>query len=751
MRKIFHSITGKLILISAGLIIFWIIAVFLVADRISISKKFSAFRLLIKDNISLSVELEKISGIIIQEAYLGGNPLNTKHHNDPEQQCMAISAGINSLESNRHIAENIEFSRRIRMIKESCNELKRVETEYTSLLTEKGDINSGLILRINSLMDKFSDVDSGPSHEFIPGLKEQFISYLIENDPGIIERMVNDIEFNVPETGGSLNTNALGPDSTPQGLLQQLIQNLRRLVRIDQKLGFRNNSALSNELLLFSRQLNEQLTALERGIADYSDDYLNSSLNRLYLILIISGLIIAALIIIFSSGLLRSFDRITHPLEELSAGKIPEPAEESGDTETNRLAAYLNRIAANLELKTSYAESLVENGENKPDVSFSHEDKLGTYLVLMNEKLARIEENNKIRIEEERKRNWQNEGIAQFGEILRTETEDISELSFRIIKKLVYYLEASHGLLFIINTEDNEDKFYELAAAFAYDRRKFLNKQIRPGEGLTGTCALEKQSIYLTDIPEGYLEVTTGLGESRPASLLIVPLIYEEESMGIMEIASMRTLHEHEINFTEHVAENIAASLSAARNNIKTIRLLQQSREEAEEMAKQNENLRKKIEEIQLAQKESQRKEFEISGILNAINNSSMVAEYSLNGRIAKINEKFSRMLEMSPDQIHGKHHSEFSTSDRHSEDYKQFWNDLRNGNTKFLIEKFSLFNAKEIWLRQSYTPIKNDAGKILKILNIAYDITETRTQEQSLMEKAAEITRKNIEMQSLS
>jgi methyl-accepting chemotaxis protein len=221
--------------------------------------------------------------------------------------------------------------------------------------------------------------------------------------------------------------------------------------------------------------------------------------------------------------------------------------------------------------------------------------------------------------------------------------------------------------------------------------------------------------------------------------------------MGIIELASLNHIHEHEIEFVEKLSESIAITVFAVKNNIKTIELLQQSQHQAETMALQEEKMRKNMEELERAQEESRKKEFEISGILNAINNSSMVAEYSLNGRIADINARFSSLLELDRDQILGKHHSEFSTQDKHSDEYKIFWSELKRGKTKFLTEKFKLYSGKEIWLRQTFTPIVGKEGEILKILNIAYDVTETRQQQDSLKKQADEITRKNMEMHSFS
>ncbi|MFW5645499.1 MAG: PAS domain-containing protein, partial [Bacteroidota bacterium] len=396
--------------------------------------------------------------------------------------------------------------------------------------------------------------------------------------------------------------------------------------------------------------------------------------------------------------------------------------------------------------------SIGENDRNTDHPGFTENDGLGNALQKLNKKLLAARKEDQRRMVEEQKRNWFNEGLAQFAGIFRSDEENIGELAYLIIYKLVKYLGASHGMFFILNEEDDKTvRTFDLTAAFALDRRKFLQKKIYPGEGLAGTAALDKQTIFLTDIPDEYITITTGLGESPPRSLLIVPLINEKESIGILEIASFGILTDLEIEFVEKLSESLSTTLSSARKNIKTMKLLRQTKLQAEEMARQEEEMRKNIYEMERTQEESIRKEFEMNGILNAINNSSMMAEYSLNGRFAKINEKFAALLELPPAQIIGKHHSEFSTANRHSPEYKTFWHELKNGKTKFLHEEFQLFNGRKNWLRQTYTPIQNNEGKTVKILNIAYDITETRLQQESLKRQSEEIARKNIEMRSLS
>jgi len=219
----------------------------------------------------------------------------------------------------------------------------------------------------------------------------------------------------------------------------------------------------------------------------------------------------------------------------------------------------------------------------------------------------------------------------------------------------------------------------------------------------------------------------------------------------VIEIASVNMLNEHEISFVEKLAESIASAVATVKMNMRTTQLLEQSQKQAREMAKQEEIMRQHMEELKFTQEKSARRESEISGILNAIHNSSLVAEYNMEEELISINDKFQNILEVQTKQLLGKKYHEIIGSNRHTETHKQFWGDIRDGKTISRIDKLTTVAGQIIWLRQTFTPILNKDGEPFKVLNIANDITETILQQESLEKQANEITRKNIEMGSFS
>ena len=271
------------------------------------------------------------------------------------------------------------------------------------------------------------------------------------------------------------------------------------------------------------------------------------------------------------------------------------------------------------------------------------------------------------------------------------------------------------------------------------------------GAGLPGTCAQEKGRIFITDVPADYFEVASGLGSSRPNCILLVPLKIADRVVGVIELATVRLLRPFEIDFVESASERIASSLMAVRTTESTAQLLKQSQAQAETLKNQEVSMRENMNKLEQAQEDTTEKEAEISGILHAIKQSTLVAELGLNGRFTSINDQFLLTLESQQDQVLGKLHSEFAKADRTSDEYKAFWTSLKEGKSVSNTEIYRLFSGEEVWLQQTFTPIINSEGRVYKILNIAVDVTEKKALQEQLNSRELEITRRGLDMQTLN
>jgi methyl-accepting chemotaxis protein len=249
----------------------------------------------------------------------------------------------------------------------------------------------------------------------------------------------------------------------------------------------------------------------------------------------------------------------------------------------------------------AFAETISE-GNLDVEYHFSQSDELGKSLGKMRQSLL-------VAREKEEQDRFINRGIAETGHLLRTHNDNIEQLSIQLIKNIVKYMQVNQGGLFVVEGEDKPQLV--LKGCYAYDRVKHQQKTFGIGEGLLGQVMLEKDTLYITDLPQHYIQITSGLGKANPDSLLIVPLKNNEQVIGAIEVASFEPIPAYKISFMEKIGESIASALITARNNQQTASLLDEVQVINEQMRSQEEEMRQNMETLQETQEELQRKVME--------------------------------------------------------------------------------------------------------------------------------------------
>ena len=352
---------------------------------------------------------------------------------------------------------------------------------------------------------------------------------------------------------------------------------------------------------------------------------------------------------------------------------------DKGENEIAQMSRSLVRLTISLRNVAFIAKEIGEGNLNVNYDLLGENDVLGNSLITMQNNLVQAETEKEVRHEEDERRNWVTRGIADFSELLRNNTGNVKVLCESVITSLVRYIRANQGGIFILNEDDPGHAYLEMMACYAYDRRKFADKNIEPGEGLVGMCYLEKETIYITQVPKGYIHITSGLGEDDPRALLIVPLKLNDIIYGVIEIATFNPFEAHEIEFIEKVAESIASTISMVKVNTRTNQLLEASKLQAEEMAGQEEELRQNLEELQATQEELGRKQkeaeiantqlnkekSEIKRQLDIINMLFPCIVLSDNLSIISANPSLVGMLHVEEPMLVGKNLGDFLSSDK--------------------------------------------------------------------------------------
>jgi len=431
-------------------------------------------------------------------------------------------------------------------------------------------------------------------------------------------------------------------------------------------------------------------------------------------------IVVSILFILFINKIIISpIVTLTDDIQIISKGKIIDNLIVKGRDEISVIFVAFNRLLNRTRELTLFTQK-IGRGEYDADIKDTEEDdELSKSLLIMRDNLIQAKVDDDKRKIEDEKRNWASQGLAKFGEILRTNDNDIQRLSDEILKNLVHYIGATQGSIFMINDTDTENVFLDLIASYAYNRKKHSEKQIKIGEGLVGACAIEKLPIYMTNVPDDYVTITSGLGEANPNNIFLIPLKLEENIFGVIELASLDIFEPYKQDFIEKLCESIASSLNSVKINIRTAELLEKSQQQAEELFSQEEEMRQNIEEMQATQEETSRKEQEYQSILNVFSASYAYIEFDMNKKVLSTNSLFSDLFIYNLNEIKNEDITSL-LGNGNVEKINKLWDQIMTGEK--IKETFMLKTiTREIkTVVVSFTPIyDNDNVKITKVFAI--------------------------------
>lgn len=453
----------------------------------------------------------------------------------------------------------------------------------------------------------------------------------------------------------------------------------------------------------------------------YPEDEARGNISRLILYYIFAVFFILTLIIsigyYLANKITQPFIHIRNSIRDFSKGRIPSLMTEiTSRSEIGEIQSAINDMVVSMNEYVSFANKI---GNNQLDASFKETDDkdiLGQSLISMQKNLVEADKNARERKNEEEKQKWMTEGVAYFGDILRQQQNSMADHGFIVISKLVDFLDVCQGGLFVVS--DTEDKI-DLLASFAYGRKKFSQKSFEIGEGLIGACVVEKETIYLTNIPDDFPEITSGLGGTQPRFVLMVPLKIDKLVLGVVELISLNEFKPHEISFVEKISENIASSINSSLVANKTKRLLDEAKVRSEQLVTQEEELRQNLEELHATQEESQRREQETTAVLDILYSNSIVVELSLDGKIVFANKNFCNMLNANIEKIQGLFYSAISPNAN-----KKVIDSVVAGHKVNVSSKLN-YNGIEFYVKEHFAITYNQYFEPKKIYVIIQDISD--------------------------
>lgn len=519
------------------------------------------------------------------------------------------------------------------------------------------------------------------------------------------------------------------------------------LVRSNQAVTIYNDKLaflLTNEITRIQKELNvyfEQLTSYNNRATATLSTNINTESN-LFTALQIFAFLIAVVLLTFLVFLLNRYltqniSKINQQTEDLAEGRLPAPII-TNMTELDPITEHINVLSKNLQNLKRFALNIKEGRFETTGSIFDGKGDFGEAIAQMREGLLQISKEEEVRA-------WRNTGLAKFSEILRRESNDLERLSEQLIGELVKYVGANQGGVFIVNDESpDQEPFLELISAYAYNKKKFIEKKVMRGQGLVGRAWQEGLPIYLSEVPNDYIEIRTGLGGANPRYVFIVPLKVNEEVQGVLEIASFHAFEEYQQEFIKQIADSVASTFSSTKVNRRTKMLLEESQRITARMREQEEELRQNIEELQATQEEMQRNQRELSekeGNMRALldNASDAIMAFNHKLKITVINKAMKNLYESIGVYLDLGRNIEDAFPGRTWEQMNKEFQKVLSGE-RFITQADVIIRGVTYYYKILYNPIYNERQRVVGASIFISDITQERTAQMELKVKEANL-----------
>ena len=286
-------------------------------------------------------------------------------------------------------------------------------------------------------------------------------------------------------------------------------------------------------------------------------------------------------------------DQVTTVAREVGVeGKLGGQASVPGAAGTWRdLTDNVNRLAANLTTQLraiADVATAVTKGDLTRSIQVEAQGEVAFVKDNINEMIRNLKETT-LRNEEQ---NWLKTNLAKFSRMLQGQ-RDVLAVGKLILSELAPVVSAQQGVFYIMSNRV-EQADLQLLASYAHSGGNGVKTAFRLGEGLVGQAALERKRILLTDVPTDYMKVSSGLGESRPINIVVLPILFEGEVRAVMELSSLERFNSTHQAFLDQLAETIGIVLHTIEANTRTEDLLEQSQSLATELQATNQELQEK-------------------------------------------------------------------------------------------------------------------------------------------------------------
>src|SRR6266545_1010588 len=280
-----------------------------------------------------------------------------------------------------------------------------------------------------------------------------------------------------------------------------------------------------------------------------------------------------------------------------SQGQLGGQAEVEGVSGTwKRLTESVNELAGNLTTQVrAIAEvaTAVTTGDLTRQIRVDASGEVADLKDNINRMIDNLRETTRTNQEQD----WLKGNLARVSGLMQGKRDPLTVAQL-IMSELTPVVAAQYGAFFLVEPDERAVTQLRLIASYGYSGRSGLADRFAIGESLVGQAALERAPILIADVPRDYVQISSGLGSASPASIVVLPVLFEDQVLAVIELASFGEFSEVHLAFLDQLTENIGVTVNTIIANSRTEELLAESQRLAQELQERSEQLQGQQEEL---------------------------------------------------------------------------------------------------------------------------------------------------------